>query len=602
MKFFIASIALAFSPLALSSERGFFGQEVEPAKVVTINGLTLKSDALIRADKVIIAGQIETLGHRLEIDARVIESKIELDIIGFTKAAPKMTFIPEPILTVPGKAGLSGIHGLKGSRGNQGTTGKEGIAGRQDSKVIIISAQKIIGTLDINGNGQKGGQGGKGGNGGQGGDGGDGRKGDANSEWYGYTGGTPGGNAGEGGNAGLGGNGGRGGRGGNNIPVIVNTPQEILRTSVKVTSNLGEPGVGGEVGEYGAVGNPGNPGGGDTTGDLWWEHSVPGGSGASKGSIGESKEDKVKRKGPKGHMTEAPHVKPLLDDTREIAVLKKQIDSNAINLNLLRYQNKALLEMIGYLSGRVTSQVAQMDPVMLLLMMEAYTEADANFVENMRDFVSVEYLEEIKESIEASEEDETKERLGELLNDTNLLLGLLDGVLAKDFQKVEKSLEKLFNRSSFSLVDAVDSLGDLCLDYLSLEKLRFPGLTPNFLGSPVCKKNGVVALRNDIFAEIRINEPYLPTLFPDYLKGGVSLEVIGNLPDRGPSNIPFINTVVINNQRLDNDQYQVSLNQRKEQASILSYDVALKEKPSEEDLINNYKIILGVGLHYQGAR
>lgn len=597
-KLFIVSFILTFCFPLYGMERGFFGQEVIEDKVIIVKeqGLRLKTNALIRADKIIFKGPIITEGYKLELDVRdiVIESSDKEMIIGFDDAAPAMTYIPEKILTIPPKAGRVGRNGAKGARGYKGMTGETGINGRQDSKEIIISFSSISGVLRINANGEKGGRGGKGGQGGQGGLGGDGANGWAKVS-CGDDKGEAGGNAGAGGDAGLGGDGGIGGVGGNQILVTVNTKLNDWKNIIFITSKHGEGGDGGDVGEYGAVGQPGNAGpGASDKGCVTDSHSVPGGAPSTEGVISESRENKDKRKGKRGSTLLSDEVPPIVLDINELVNLKNSVNKSFVDFNLLRYQHKSLLELVSYISGRKSVDLNQFGEEMLAMMKKSFENADLNFIERIKKFLSLEYIEEIKASLAESSSLRMERNLKALLSETNKTLELLNYISTGNLDRSEKILDELFSSSLFRLENALDEVSDLCLDYNLVENITFHELTPNFIASPVCSKYGVVTLRNNIFSMIEVNKGYKPTLAPSYIEESLIVDKASSLNVRTPSNIPYINTVVINNRRLDDLHYKVSLDKKVKDVTVISYDFEEKSDVTEDKIYNNFKSVLGL--------
>lgn len=151
----------------------------------------------------------------------------------------------------------NGYAGQPGGAPN--TPGAAGKDGTSEPNPIRVFTADTMGSLFIDGTGQKGGQGQMGGMGGQGGDGGAGRPAEAKASLFSSE-TTPGGNGGDAGPGGPGGKGGPGGRGGRAVKIILTTPFEIKNDLLTILSQGGPGGDGGPAGLPGLPGNPG-PGG-----------------------------------------------------------------------------------------------------------------------------------------------------------------------------------------------------------------------------------------------------------------------------------------------------------------------------------------------------
>lgn len=215
-------------------------QEVNGVRVFDYSGTEL-----------VLVGQIKTNGVPTTFKAHTIRSDSAV-ITAFSTTATS------------GGNGANGNPGPDGKRngaiggdGVDGVTGRAGISGSA-AGLIRIEAQRLVGSLTVNANGQPGGNGGAGGNGGKGGMGHRGNNGSSNVLDCG-RGPQSGGNGGAGGNAGSGGNGGDGGAAAS-VVIVLGEVDSDARLSISATGgtggapgSAGTPGKGGSGGKRGAA-------------------------------------------------------------------------------------------------------------------------------------------------------------------------------------------------------------------------------------------------------------------------------------------------------------------------------------------------------------
>lgn len=583
-------MCILFSLSAADAQDSLLGYKGQKVNEVTIseNGLSLTTDTVIRATTIKLNGEVITNGHQLLLDTNSLVIGGKGKITGFKEPAPSQVLIPAAISTVPGKAGRDDIHGRTGDRGYKGKEGYEGIAGRQDSKSIQVIANNIEGQLTINGNGQTGGRGGKGGKGGRGGDGGNGLNGDVEAVWGGLGGskGRPGGNAGRGGAPGHGGNGGQGGKGGNNIEVILKTSDTNIQKT-QITSEKGEGGSGGEVGDYGDPGQPGSPGSDSSTRTFWGEKiSVPGGSGSTPGVVDESPAQKNKRVGAKGKLSSIGKTSLTKLPIDEIEQLKKTLEKNIINFHIQRLFYKSKLELFSYLVGRVEFNLDEMDEEGKLELLSSFDLMDLSLVTEMNSFLKEKLLVEIQ--------GQENRGLRSFQNEVQLISKILDQIQQHKIENAHTMVKDMLDDAEKYLLMNVDDLALECYDYNQIIVEQFPEVIPQFIKTPTCQKNGLTSLRNDFFAELILNEPYKPTVFPSSIIEQLDIKSdtgVNVILDRLPSNETIIDTIVINNKKLKRRNFQEALNIKNESEIVTSYEVNKKGTLDLSKIITNLKII-----------
>lgn len=575
---FLLLTSLAF---CLNSNADLIGHQKERAKSITISetGIVLNSDTVLRADVINLDGQIETLGHKLFIDAQILNVGVKGRIVGFTRPADNQVLIPESITHVPAKAGRSGNHGATGAQGLKGHTGFSGVDARQDSRSITVYAKEIKGHLSIDGNGQQGGAGGRGGKGGQGGDGGDGRPGHVRAKIDHCAEKRDGGNAGRGGAPGLGGDGGKGGLGGNNIEVILRS-DETSSDFVSITSLPGNGGSGGITGEYGIPGQAGGPGrGGDDEikfGLTIRSCSTSAGSRSSAGSINESEAQRLERNGAIGEKSNKEVKKIDSLKARELSNLKENLESNIIRFHLSRLFHKNKLELYSYLAGRTEFSIDELD-IELFQLLE---KADKEIVREFKSFFETKLLVELNQRYRKS--------LKEFKNDIHDIISILDLIEKSSVEEAHQKILAEVKDDENKLINNIEDLIVECMDYRDVSAHYYDQMIPNFVKVPSCEVGGMTNLRKDFFAKLEINQSYRPTIFPESLNEFLEVKDV-ELSNRNPAQT-IIDTIILNNKKLKTSNFKDALNINKDVFTVTSYEVLKKSKLELSGIITNFKI------------
>ncbi|EQC47458.1 hypothetical protein M900_0856 [Bacteriovorax sp. Seq25_V] len=566
-----------------STSADLIGHHKESVKSITIpeTGLVLSSDTILRANVINLNGKIETLGHKLFIDAQNLNIGSKGKIIGFSNPAEGQVLIPESITHVPSKAGRSGDHGATGAQGLKGHNGYEGTDARQDSRSVTVYAKEIKGHLYIDGNGQEGGAGGRGGKGGRGGDGGDGRAGHVKAKWDHCAERRNGGNAGRGGAPGLGGDGGKGGRGGNNIEVILRS-DDISKELVSITSLPGAGGKGGMSGEYGEPGQAGGPGKGGndsfTFGFKVRDCDTNGGSNSTAGSINESEAQRLARTGKAGEKSQVGIKKINSLSAKELSNLKGSLENNIIKFHLSRLFHKNKLELYSYLAGRVEFSIDGFDKDLL----ESLMLADKEVVVEFKNFLETKLLTEVDQRLSKA--------LKEFKNDIHEIVSILNLVEKSEIEEAHEKILSQVKNDEKKLSSKVEDLIVECLDYRDVSSFYYDEMTPGFAKVPSCEVGGLTNLRKDFFAKLEINQSYKPTVFPNSLIELLKIEEVAS-SSRNPAQT-IIDTIIINNQKLKASNFKEALNINKDSFTVTSYEVSKKNKLNLSEIITNFKIAL----------
>ncbi len=213
-------------------------------------------EVIIRADRVVVRGQIKTPGRPIAIYARVLEGEEGAALItsGASGGPPPPPQPMDPRQPAAGRDEQYTNRGGNGQGGYGGAAGNVGAAGNAAGNITIYAGELRGRVITLQANGGNGGTGQTGQAGGPGARGGNGGAANGNPDH------NPAGDGGDGGGGGNGGSGGAGGAGGNPGKIIV----RALRASpvALVPSPQANGGAGGNGGN-GAPGGSGGAGGRD---------------------------------------------------------------------------------------------------------------------------------------------------------------------------------------------------------------------------------------------------------------------------------------------------------------------------------------------------
>jgi hypothetical protein len=315
VELFMNKLILLLLSLPLSVQaidfKGPIGDSYDSQNTIVIKHsdkpLYLTAETYLRSEKIVLDRSIVTNGFGLVIEARELVISPDVTIKTFDRPYLEQTFVDNTLkFTMPRNA-CSTYGTFSSEIGKDGPVGRPGLDAPLKPHDIKIFATLINGELSVSANGQQGGKGGAGGGGGKGLNGCKGADGKASCSGLWGTGngnsnhGEPGKNGAYGG---LGGVGGVGGKGSENGQLLISYLHPINNQNIKVSSNAGIGGEGGEPGTNGVSGDPGAGGDSDKKecGTFWDKETVKANAGRSGISLirYESSESLMKRRGQTG--------------------------------------------------------------------------------------------------------------------------------------------------------------------------------------------------------------------------------------------------------------------------------------------------------------
>lgn len=538
--------------------------------VIPADGIELNQDTVLNVDRLILNGDITTLGYRLKINAREIYFNNDAGIFAFKNPQSNQVNIPanhESSARNGTHAPNNSTHGTHGSNGISGNNGFEGINGRQDSKEIDIFALNYYGKIKINGTGQKGGKGGKGGRGQDGGRGGDGRDAWADVDCLNNKKGENGTNGGNGGYPGEPGIGGQGGMGGNNAPVILYSALSINPENLSVISNKGIPGDAGAAGTWGKPGEKGTRGSSarkeKSCGPWFRVYTVV--SNKGEGSDGKVldysttfKQQKLKEaKGKNGVESSVELVPPQKVFYQSLRKKQLSVYDNAYHFHYARLFQFLVQDAIRLAtqSQFTRSMLGVLDEDMLNEMLAAESVLIDQLIYSWKSYY-IDRMQGQRNTGEGSANTELSFEQEEYLERAQALIRLLEQL--KDPQTSASDKLVTWNQQLESLTDKTTAellnLNQSCTNFLREKKALFADELPftDFFHLPACTVDSMRALVKDPAHKIVLvaqrSENYI---FPqDALSLNVEVKQRQmEMGDRTPqANNPF-QVVIVNNQR-----------------------------------------------------